>query len=156
MIIISLSLIEPGYVRADLVNQSNETVSVLGSHFTNVIDDLISAFIVIGREVKEKIIEWQDPPGQYRWRLTRMDNYEVYLRVVSFEDSYSNKDDNKGKTIFEGKDDLIRLTRSVIRAVDQLLIQFQPTEFNRITKHLFPNERLNQLKNVLKDIKNKA
>lgn len=152
MIKIDYDLVGPGWFKADISNGEKE-VTIFSNHFSDPVESLIDAIRVVLEGSVESRCIWQDPPGENRLIFKRADS-KVIFSVLSFNESYCNKDDSAGNCVIEGEEDILTLARRVKRTIDRLKLLYGEERYEELSKHSFPYSAFGMLKNAMVKYKN--
>lgn len=76
-------------------------VTVTASYLSDALRDLVSAVCRILEADAEATAVFAEEPGEYRWRLNRLDEDFVRIVILEFDDLWSDNQDSDGKAIFD-------------------------------------------------------
>ena len=90
--------------------------SVAGWH--DGLAELIRAVIALFGRSTEGTAAFQEEPGEFRWRITRLTSNRVRVRVVQFNDWAQDWPDTKGKLLFDQPCGLMALATAIFAGTD--------------------------------------
>lgn len=82
-----------------IVNDAHVTVTA--SYLSDTLRSLISAVCRVLEGISDATAAFDEEPGEYRWRLFRIDDELVRILILEFVDLWSGKADADGKPIFD-------------------------------------------------------
>ncbi len=126
----------------------------MASSLYDSLKELVIAFIKLFKGEKEVCFSWEDEPGQNRWSLSLKEKL-IELRVLEFKDTFSKLLNDKGKEVFLGYNDIIKLGRLIIRVYDGLKFQYGINGYEELWAYEYPQKEINQFKELFAEYKKK-
>lgn len=125
-------------------------MTVTASYLSDALRSLISAVCRILNGVSEATASFDEEPGEYRWRIFRIDNDMIRLLILEFSDLWSNKPDSEGKPIFDVKCRLRTFAGAVYDGCQRLLAEHGHNGYrDKWLEHEFPDSDLRELRRLL-------
>jgi hypothetical protein len=120
-----------GWAEATLADgPSSATASYLG----DALGELLEANGTRFEGADEARCSWEEEPGEYRW-LFQGTGADVHLRVLAFADVYSKEPDHQGVVVFETRQPLREVARSIADGAQAVLDQHGEDEYLRRWVH---------------------
>src|ERR1044072_686032 len=85
------------------VEIDKDLVCITASYLSDALDSLLLAMIDLLRGNKDTTASFDEEPGEYRWRFKRVDKDKLAIRILWFDELWSNESDEKGKLIFDAE-----------------------------------------------------
>lgn len=148
MLKLSLGLTGRGWAEAKLDN-GTENISLEASYLSDGIRDLIISYAQILQGKLSSICKWETEPGEYRWMFNAVE-HAVNVKIIWFDDTFSRAADDRGKVIFEAKEDILRLARILSREVEILHNKHDNKEYRSIWGYEFPEDAVMYLRKSIK------
>ena len=98
----------------------DKSVQVTASYLSDALESLCAAVLAIANGKEKEYARFDEEPGEYRWLLERQDADNVRIRILQFEDLWSNLPDEAGEVIFDAVCTVTELVQAVITALEYL------------------------------------
>jgi hypothetical protein len=82
------------------VEIGDQQAHLTASYLSDALGDLLHAVVALLRGGKEAGASFAEEPGEYRWRLRRRGSDQVSIRILWFEELWSQPDE-KGKAVLD-------------------------------------------------------
>lgn len=128
-----------------IVNDSQVTVTA--SYLSDALRSLLSAVCRVLDGIPEATAQFDEEPGEYRWRLFRVDDEMIRVMILEFNDLWSNKPDSDGKPIFDVQCRLRTLAGAVYDGCKRLLAEHGHSGYKeKWLEHEFPDSEFEMLR----------
>jgi hypothetical protein len=126
-------------------------VTVTASYLSDALDELCRAVVSVLAGDREATASFDEEPGEYRWRLERVGAERVRVRILEFEELWSQAPDRAGKLVFEAECRLRTLGGALLSELQRLEKTYGAAGYKeRWVEHPFPARRIAQLKELLR------
>lgn len=93
---------------------------------------------------------FDEEPGEYRWVLQRINNTDMCLQILEFDDLWSNLPSSAGKKLLEVQLPIAAYASAVALAAKELLAKHGEEEYEgKWIEHRFPTATLDLLDKAL-------
>jgi hypothetical protein len=96
-------------------------VTATASYLSDALRSLLSAVCRVLAGMPDATAAFDEEPGEYRWRLFRIDDARVRILVLQFDELWSDQPDSDGKPIFDIQCRLRTFAGAVYDGCKQLL-----------------------------------
>jgi hypothetical protein len=125
-------------------------VTVTASYLSDALRSLISAVCRVLEGTDEATAAFDEEPGEFRWRLYRIDDELVRVMILEFDDLWSDKPDSDGKPIFDVRCRLRTFAGAVYDGCKQLLAEHGHAGYKeQWHEHDYPDSEFEELKRLL-------
>jgi hypothetical protein len=125
-------------------------VTVTASYLSDALRSLISAVCRVLEGTDGATAAFDEEPGEFRWRLFRIDDELVRVMILEFDDLWSDKPDSDGKPIFDVRCRLQTFAGAVYDGCKQLLAEHGHEGYKeQWHEHDFPDSEFEELKRLL-------
>jgi hypothetical protein len=143
-------LLGAGWAECEIEIQG-KTATVPASYLSNALDELIAAAASVARGAAEATARWEEEPGEIRWRLTRVGEERLRVRILHVEEEfYDDLPDERGAVLLDAECRLRTFAGAVLSAAQRVLEKHgtkgYQTEWGM---HGFPMERMRALEAAL-------
>jgi hypothetical protein len=129
----------------------NSNIRLTASYLSHALADLLQAVVDLLHGHRETVASFADEPGEYRWRLQRVDENTVSIRIIELDDLWQNKPDEEGSVIFEAQCRMRTFAGAVLSASQRVLAEYGLEGYReRWANDDFPLELHNELKQLLR------
>jgi hypothetical protein len=90
-----------------------------------------------------------EEPGEYRW-IMRRDGADVSLRILEFPEFFPTRPDERGRLIFETRQDLRAFARAIALGASRTLGEHGETTYSERMHAQFPTRILDLIKAELR------
>jgi hypothetical protein len=113
-----------GWLECELmVNGISVRHSVAGWH--DGLCELIRAASAMFGRSEQATAYFQEEPGEFRWRITRMASNRVRVRVIEFDDWGTGQPDEAGKLLFDQPCGVMSLAKAIYDGSGQRLCELE-------------------------------
>lgn len=148
MLKFSLDLTERHWVEAKLDN-GTDTICIEASYLSDGIRDLIISVAKILQGESSSLCKWETEPGEYRWMFNSVGT-TVTVKIIWFDDTFSRAADDRGKIVFEAKEDILKLAGVLSKEVENLHNEHEDNEYRSIWGYEFPEDSAAYLRKSIK------
>lgn len=122
-----------------IVEIDDQKAHLTASYLSNALADLLDAVAALVRGADEATASFTEEPGEYRWRLIRVSQERLFVRILWLDDIFSDRQDRDGKVISEAQCRL-RTFAGVVLSASQKVLQTHGLKGYREKwiKHEFP------------------
>ena len=133
------------------------TVAVDGAHaeltasyLSDALDDLCRAVVEVLAGAAESTASFDEEPGEYRWRLSRVGGQRVRVRIVELDEPWGHRPDETGRVVLDADCELRSLAAALVAALEDVLAEHGDAGYRaRWAEHDFPHARLAELRRLL-------
>ena len=149
--LIDYRLLGAGWAECEVEIQ-RETVTVPASYLSHSLESLIEAAASVARGAAEATARWEEEPGEIRWRLGRVGEERLRVRILHFEDEFWDAlPDERGAVLLDAECRLRTFAGAVLSAAQRLLEKHGTKGYqNEWGMHGFPLERMRALEAALR------
>ncbi len=127
-----------------------QVIVATASYLSDALADLLQSVVDLLQGQAEATASFEEEPGEYRWRFQRVDEQNILVRILWFDDLYSYAPDEKGRLEFEAKCRLRTFAGEVLSTMQQLLAQHGLAGYKEQWRpYDFPLELQEKLKRLL-------
>ena len=120
------------------------------SYLSDALASLLQAVVDLLRGQVEATVSFDEEPGEYRWRFRRVDEQNIALRILWFDELWNREPDEKGSVVFEAQCRLRTFAGAVLSASQQLLKEHGLDGYKaQWVEYDFPVELQEKLKQLL-------
>lgn len=131
-----------------IVNDSHVTVTA--SYLSNALRSFVSAVCRILDGIPDATSSFDEEPGEYRWRLFRIDDNTIRILIIEFDNLWSDKPDAEGKAIFDVQCSLRAFAGGVYDGCRRLLAEYGRDGYkDKWHEHAFPDTEFAELGRLL-------
>lgn len=127
----------------------DQSAHVTASYLDDALGDLLRAVVGLMEGVQEITASFAEEPGEYRWGFQRTRPDKVKVRILMFDELWSNLPDEDGKVIMDAECRLRTFAGAVLSASQRVLEEHGIEGYkNQWVEHEFPLQlqaRLNYL-----------
>ena len=105
------------------VNEVSVRHSVAGWH--DGLCELIHAACTMFGRFEQATAYFQEEPGEFRWRITRLASNRVQIRVIEFDDWCTGQPDEAGKQLFDQPCGVMSLAKAIYYGTGQWLDELE-------------------------------
>lgn len=125
------------------------SVEIGASYLTDVLAVLLDAVLSLLDGSTTASCSWETEPGEWRWLFT-MQNGDVYVRILGFDDFYKHRPESEGQLKFETHDSLDSLADAIASGCAAVLEEYGESGFKELwIEHDFPKEKLRLIQSRL-------
>ena len=125
-------------------------VTVTASYLSDALRSLLSAVCRVLKGIDEATVAFDEEPGEFRWRLFRIDDGLVRIMILEFDGLWSDKPDTDGKLIFDVQCRLRTFAGAVYDGCKRLLAEYGYAGYKeKWQQHDFPDSEFGELKLLL-------
>jgi hypothetical protein len=148
--LIDYRLLGAGWAECEVEIQ-RETVTVSASYLSHALERLIEAAISVARGAAEATVRWDEEPGEIRWRLGRVGEERLRVRILHFEERWDDLPDEEGEVLLDAECRLRTFAGAVLSAAQRVLEKHGTGGYqNEWGMHGFPMERMRALEAALR------
>jgi hypothetical protein len=145
---INYKLTGTGWSETTITDGTNEA-SLSASYLSDALGNLANAVIKILKGEKEARASFDEEPGEYRWVFTN-DNNVVDIKIFSFKDLWTNKNDSEGDLVFSSKITTKELGNAILECLKNILKEYSPEEYKKKwIDHEFPMAQYSELEKLV-------
>jgi len=151
---ISFNLVGAGWAECG-ISIDNKIIVLTASYLEDALGNIADATLRIAQGEKSAYAIFAEEPGEYRWRLTRINEKEISIEILWFDDWKGfRQSDDKGKVILQFEYPLLAFTRRVITCLSDTLNKYGLEDYKKKwIEHEFPSNTYDELRNILPKIK---
>jgi hypothetical protein len=94
----------------------------------------------------EAVAHFQEEPGEFRWRISKLAVNRVRIRVFEFDDWGIGSPDETGKLLFDEACGVVALANAMIAGTAQWMEEVERMEQKSIRRWKIPTAELDQLR----------
>lgn len=135
-----------------IINDAHVTVTA--SYLSDALRELIAAVCRVIAGLPDATASFDEEPGEYRWRLYRIDEETIRVLILEFDELWSNKPDSDGRSIFDSQCRLRTFAGAVYDGCKRLLAKYGNDGYReKWHDHDFPETEFRELKCLLDNTK---
>ena len=139
----------PGWSECTLIVHES-SITVTASSLSDGLRSLISAICRVVDGISDATASFAEEPGEYRWRLYRIDEATIRILILEFDELWSHRPDTDGKPIFDVRCRLHNFAGAVYHGCVELLEEYGHEGYkDQWRKHEYPSEEIDTLKRLL-------
>jgi hypothetical protein len=128
------------------------SLRLTASYLSHALADLLQAVVDLLNGHGETVVSFAEEPGEYRWRLQRVDENTVGIKIIEFDNLWKNKLDEEGSVIFEAQCRMRTFAGAVLSASQRELAEHGLEGYReKWANDDFPLELHNELKQLLRN-----
>lgn len=104
-----------------IVEIDNQKAYLTASYLSDALTGLLEAVTTVVKGTDEATAFFTEEPGEYRWRLTRVSQERLYVRILWFDESFSDHPDGNGRLILETQCRLRTFAGAVLSSSQRVL-----------------------------------
>ena len=125
------------------------------SYLSHALESLLQGTIDILQGYPKATVLFDEEPGEYRWLFTRINEQQIKVKILWFDELWGNEPDENGQVIFEANCRLRTFAGEILSASQKVLSDNGLTGYkNKWHKHDFPGALQNELKQLLVEGRN--
>ena len=133
-----------------VVSDERNTCTVTASYLSDALGHLLLAATAVASLFTRVTFSFEEEPGEYRWVITSPRMNEIEVEVLDFNESWSGKPDDAGKSIFKTKCLPDTFARAIFGAAQQVLEEHGEAGYaEKWGAHPFPTLQLRELERIL-------
>jgi hypothetical protein len=122
-----------------IIEIGHQQAHLTASYLSDALADLLDAITVVVQGANEAIASFTEEPGEYRWQFTRVSQDSLCVRIVWFDETWSDRPTEEGKVILEAECRLRTFAGAVLSASQRVLaIHGLEGYREKWVKHEFP------------------
>jgi hypothetical protein len=126
-------------------------IQLTASYTSDALRELLIATNLILGGNHEARATFDEEPGEYRWRLSRITENRLRIRIIWFEEVGALKPDVEGKLLFEANCGMKPFGQAVLDGCRQLVSELGTSSYARKwARHPFPESDVNELVALLR------
>lgn len=146
---VSYKLTGAGWAECSL-DIDGQVIILTASYLSHALESLLQGTIAILEGDPKAKASFDEEPGEYRWLFTRINEQQIRIKILWFEDIQSNESDEDGQTIFEAMCRLRTFAGAVLAASQEVLSDHSLAGYkSKWCMHEFPITTQNALKQLL-------
>lgn len=103
------------------VEIDDQQIQLTASYLSDALADLLDAVGAMVRGAGHATASFTEEPGEYRWQLTRVSQDRLCVRILRFDESWSDRPDEDGEMILEAECRLRTFAGAVLSASQRVL-----------------------------------
>lgn len=132
------------------VEIQGRTATVSASYLSDALESLLAAAAAVARGDAEATAHFEEEPGEFRWRLHRVGEERLRVRILSLEEFHPTLPDEEGEVIFDAEARLRTFAGAVLSAAQRMLETHGMDGYRaEWGLHPFPLERMRALEAAL-------
>jgi hypothetical protein len=138
--------IRNGWLMCGLTVNDVTVIHPVNGMYDGLKELIVASCEMLGRS-QEATACFEEEPGEYRWRITRLNVNRVRVRVIAFDNWGSGLSDEEGKLLFDSPCGLISFAKAVHEGSSEWLAELKRTTRigNKADDVLVKHERLGNL-----------
>jgi len=92
------------------------SIKITASYLSDALGNLILGAIAILSGFSRISFGFDEEPGEYRWCIQLIDSGDISLKILSFDELWSNKPDSEGKEILHIESNPLEFGKAVQKA----------------------------------------
>jgi hypothetical protein len=136
------------------ISNGEQSCTVTASYLSDALGNLVLAAVALLRQFNALSFSFDEEPGEYRWVFTPTRVNEFELKILDFDDRYSEKPDSEGRLLFRTVCIPEIFANAVHQAAQKVLEQHGEAGYLTMwNEYPFPSERVNELSQLLAKLK---
>lgn len=124
---------------------------VSASYLSDALGDVVGAVVRLVEGQPEAGASFDEEPGEYRWRFSRVGADRLRVRILEFPELWGHRPDEEGKTLFEAECRLRTFAGAVLSELQRLLAEYGVAGYReRWVEHEFPVADMDRLRLLLR------
>ena len=122
-----------------IVEIDDHQVHLTASYLSDALADLLNAVVAVVRDADQATASFTEEPGEYRWCFRRVSPDRLCIRILWFNEMWSDRPDEEGKVLLEAECRLRTFTGAVLSASQRILATYGLEGYReQWVKHEFP------------------
>jgi hypothetical protein len=133
-----------------VISDEKNSCTVTASYLSDALGHLLLAATAAACLFRRVTFSFEEEPGEYRWVITSPRMNEIEVEIFDFSESWSDKPDDAGKSIFKTKCLPDTFARAVLSAAQQVLGEHGEAGYaDKWGEHPFPMLQFRELERIL-------
>jgi hypothetical protein len=133
-----------------VLNVDGQLITMTASYLSHALENILQATIEIVKGNPEARASFDEEPGEYRWLFKRINEQQVNVKILWFDELWNNEPDENGQLNFEANCRLRTFAGAILSASQQVLLENGLAGYkNKWHEHDFPVSAQNDLKRLL-------
>jgi len=133
-----------------VVSDEKNTCTVTASYLSDALGHLLLAATAVVSLFSRVTFSFEEEPGEYRWFITSPRINEIEVEIIDFNETWSGKPDDAGKSIFETRCLPDTFARAIFSAAQQVLEEHGEAGYaEKWGEHPFPIGQFRELERIL-------
>lgn len=146
---ISYKLTGAGWAECSLAI-NDQAIVTTASYLSHALESLLQGIVDIMRGLAEARASFDEEPGEYRWIFRRIDEENLDIKILWFDELWNKQADDKGRIIFEADCRLRTFAGAVLSASQEVLAEHGLDGYkDKWGEHHFPEALQTELKGLL-------
>lgn len=131
------------------ISHGDSTADITASYLVDALGDLLLAVWTLTEGARDARCSWAEEPGEYRW-LFRIDGDHVDVHILQFDDLWTGRADERGRTVFRAAMALRVLVEAVAQAATEVERRYGRDGYrDKWVEYGFPADTLAELQRWL-------
>jgi hypothetical protein len=145
---LDIELTGAGWAAAS-IKAGNAHARITASYLSDAPRDLVEAATTIADGTEEAWCSWAEEPGEFRWRMRRLDG-DLEVEILGFDRLWGGEPDEAGRVVFYARVRDYDFVRSVLRAMDALVERLGADEYaQEWARYDYPDDQVERLRAAL-------
>src|SRR5947209_5817918 len=101
-----------------------QQATITASYLSDALADLLGAVIRVVEGEAEATASFAEEPGEYRWRLIRIEPDRLLVRILEFPQLWGHRPDEEGKLVLHAECRLRAFAGAILSASQRVLEEF--------------------------------
>jgi hypothetical protein len=133
-----------------IVEANGQKASLSASYLSDALGELLRAAVNLLEGVRGNTVSFAEEPGEYRWRLIRVDSEQIHVSVLSFDKLWGNEPDEAGNLVFQTVCPVREFAAAVASAAQRILDEYGVDGYReQWVNYDFPTDRLLRIQDLL-------
>lgn len=133
-----------------VVSDEKNTCTVTASYLSDALGHLLLAATAVASLFGRVTFSFEEEPGEYRWVITSPRMNEIEVEIFDFDESWSGKPDDAGRSIFKTKCLPDTFAQAIFSAAQQILDEHGEAGYaEKWGEHPFPMLQFRELERIL-------
>ncbi len=133
-----------------IVEIDDQQVHLSASYLTDALADLLDAVGAVVRGADQATASFTEEPGEYRWCFRQVSPDRLGIRILWFDEMWSDRPDEEGKVILETECRLQTFAKAVLSASQRVLTTYGLEGYReKWIEHEFPVQSQAKLQEAL-------
>ena len=139
-VVIDYQLVGLGWSKCNIQINKNKC-DITASYLSDALKSLVTSTLALLLEEEKTVrFSFDEEPGEYRWIITR-DNLDINIRILSFEELWSDEPDSAGEVIFSASCTIKMFSEAVVEMLNNIIrIHGLDGYKKKWSEHAFPKE----------------
>src|SRR5262245_13892719 len=147
---VSYTLIGTGWAECTVIIGKLQA-TITASYLSDALADLLGAVIRVVEGEAEATASFAEEPGEYRWRLIRIEPDRLLVRILEFPRLWGNRPDEEGKLVLHAECRLRTFARAILSTSQRVLEEYGIAGYREKWGLAFPQEKQVMLRKRLRD-----